>query len=355
MRVVVRSPHGVKQGIDFDRVHTELIGPALAAIGLPTDQSPDGGQANIVVADVSLDPQGVLSATGAYRVVSISASRPGSTSTGELSCSYNPGNPSAAVESLVTILREARSFVEEAEHASAECGIAHLRLLASEVRDFPWAKSALEVLSQRLAVCEKLRDAPTYKRAIVFTGHMVDAPTRPKARFPGDKETEASLAISNALGEFAEGEPAACVGIAGGASGGDILFHEACQNLGIPARLRLAMPAQSFAKRSVSPSGGDWMQRFTHLTGRLHSSTEVLCSGDDLPVWLQAKTGYNVWGRANLWMLEDAAASAPDVRLLALWNHARSDGPGGTGHFIEEVRRRGISTQVLDTRKLFGF
>ena len=44
-------------------------------------------------------------------------------------------------------------------------------------------------------------------------------------------------------------------GIAGGANGGDILFHEVCHELGIPTHLYLAMPSGLYVTKSVRKAG----------------------------------------------------------------------------------------------------
>jgi hypothetical protein len=63
-------------------------------------------------------------------------------------------------------------------------------------------------------------------------------------------------------------------GIAGGASGGDILFHEICAELGIPTRLLLALPRDPFIEESVAPAKGDWTKRFDRLA-LSHGSIEA--------------------------------------------------------------------------------
>jgi hypothetical protein len=197
--------------------------------------------------------------------------------------------------------------------------------------------------------------APRFHRAIVFTGHMIDAPDRPKPRFPPDKETVAGKAIRDALAALANREPERCIGFAGGASGGDLLFHEACQSLGIESRLRLAMPVDAFIEHSVAPADADWEQRFHKLVARQKDTLKILNASDPLPAWVTPKEDLNVWARTNIWLLQEALSSgAPEVHLLALWNGDAGDGPGGTGHLIELARQQGVSTDILDTKKLFG-
>ena len=64
-------------------------------------------------------------------------------------------------------------------------------------------------------------------RTILFTGHRIDEPGRVLPRFPADKAPLVRAAIRAALErERALGRP--LVGLAGAASGGDIMFHEVC-------------------------------------------------------------------------------------------------------------------------------
>jgi hypothetical protein len=196
---------------------------------------------------------------------------------------------------------------------------------------------------------------PRFERAIVFTGHMVDRPDRRTPRFPPNKEPEARAAIRTALADLAGEDPASCVGFAGGASGGDLLFHEVCRELGIPSHLRLAVPVGPFIARSVAPADAGWEQRFHAVAKRPQDTVEILSPSEQLPSWLTKKVDYNIWGRANVWLLEEALASgAPEVHLLALWNGEAGDGPGGTGHLIELARQEGVSTHILDTKAVFG-
>src|SRR5215208_176678 len=66
---------------------------------------------------------------------------------------------------------------------------------------------------------------------LLFTGHRIDSPRRKKPRFPADKEGAARLAIKNVVEKELARVGGEVIGIAGGASGGDILFHEVCTDL----------------------------------------------------------------------------------------------------------------------------
>lgn len=193
---------------------------------------------------------------------------------------------------------------------------------------------------------------------ILFTGHMIDAPERDpaKRRFPPDKEPKAREAVRVALSEVLAGAGGAAVGIAGGASGGDILFHEVCEELGIPTRLYLALPPEEYIRESVQPAGDDWERRFRRLYERKKRRGEV-AEADDLPARPHGEE-YSVWQLVNFWMLSDALALADERRaqlaVVALWDGQGGDGPGGTEDMIEQARGRGARVHILPTGDLFG-
>ncbi|MGH8587954.1 MAG: tetratricopeptide repeat-containing protein, partial [Gammaproteobacteria bacterium] len=147
-------------------------------------------------------------------------------------------------------------------------------------------------------------------RVLLFTGHRVDDPGRKTPRFPADKESVARQAIKDAVEkEIAEAGEIA-FGIAGGASGGDILFHEVCAESGIPTKLYLALRWDQFVKASVQSGGPLWIERFRRLRERL--GERVLAESEELPRWLQEKPNYSIWQRDNLWMLYNALAAGGD-------------------------------------------
>jgi hypothetical protein len=183
----------------------------------------------------------------------------------------------------------------------------------------------------------------------------VDKPGRPKPRFPPDKAGVAATAIEDKLRDLMMGRPEVCLGFSGGASGGDLLFHEACERLRIPSRLRLTLPPGPFIAQSVAPAQGDWIARFHAVESRSRETAKILGSSEELPGWLVRKDGYNVWARTNVWLLEEAMASgAREVHLVALWNGEEGDGIGGTKHLIDLASEQGVIIHVLDTKKLFG-
>jgi hypothetical protein len=213
----------------------------------------------------------------------------------------------------------------------------------------------------------KKEEEASRKRVLIFTGHMIDEPKREKARFPAEKEDVARRLIKEAIEAEMKAGDGVSFGIAGGASGGDILFHEVCFELGIPTKLYLALQSGLYVSASVSKAGPNWVERFRQLHARLskQGSVRVLSELEDkpedekeyLPAWLRSKPDYNIWQRNNLWMLHNALAAGGDdaVTLIALWDREPTgDGPGGTSDLVQKVERRGAKAVIIDTKKEFG-
>lgn len=212
--------------------------------------------------------------------------------------------------------------------------------------------------------------APERQRVLVFAGHMIDAPDRKNSRFPADKEQLAREKINEAVVKEMNNGAGVLCGYAGAASGGDILFQEVCAELSIPTRLYLAIPPEKYLNSSVSKAGPGWVDRFWSIYNKHKNANQlrVLSEVDDaksdedyLPVWLRSKDNYSIWQRNNLWMLFNAVAEAcdektgaPNLTLIALWDGAGGDGPGGTGDLVEKVRNLGARDAIINTKELFG-
>lgn len=204
-------------------------------------------------------------------------------------------------------------------------------------------RAALDVVNFR----ETKTQEPPQTRILLFTGHRIDAPTRPKPRFPADKAQAARLAILDAVASEVQ-LSAGCEirGISGGASGGDILFQEVLKELKIPSEIYLALPPQLYVAESVEAAGPEWVERFYKLYGAL--PTRILAESKELPRWLRKKKDYGVWQRSNLWMLHNAPVRRKvNVTLIALWDGKGGDGPGGTEDMVRQARQRGAKVIIL--------
>jgi hypothetical protein len=210
------------------------------------------------------------------------------------------------------------------------------------------AQAALDNVSP---LTQRAKKQETPSRALLFTGHRIDPPNRSTPRFPAAKEKQAREMILAAVSREKEKAKGNLFGISGGASGGDILFQEVCEELNIPSQMYLVLPKNEYIKASVADAGPDWVERFNRLYDKV--KPKILSDSDRLPRWLRAKKNYNIWQRSNLWMFHNALCLSQDhLTLIALWNGATGDGPGGTEDMVERAQDRGATFIHLDARKL---
>ncbi|WP_263373024.1 hypothetical protein [Granulicella aggregans] len=192
-----------------------------------------------------------------------------------------------------------------------------------------------------------------FEHAVLFTGHMIDAPVRETERFPARAEAAARAALEESVAALLTRQEKV-VGIAGGASGGDILFHEVCGAFGFPTLLRLALPVEEYIAASVAPAGNEWVRRFRALLTRLEpGAIAVLDDSVKLPESLTGGAKLNIWQRTNLWMVDETLRLAPRRTLLALWDGKVGDGPGGTEHLVELAPGFGIEVAPIIWTRTF--
>ena len=173
---------------------------------------------------------------------------------------------------------------------------------------------------------------------------MIDAPRRKQPRFPAYKEGSVQREIEKYLAEEVKHSNHELTGIAGGACGGDILFHELCISFKIPSEIYLALPIEEFKKESVSFAGLEWEERFERLI-------------NERPIYILSATSddkkSNVWERANIWMLNSALKNGGEnMTLLALWDGKAGDGGGGTEHMINVAREQNATVRIIEIDKL---
>ena len=182
---------------------------------------------------------------------------------------------------------------------------------------------------------------------LLFTGHMIDKKDRATPRFPESIEPSVRAAIKEAVQSQKDKYGDRLKAIAGGACGGDILFHEVCAELGVEAELYLVLPREQFIVESVDFAGNKWVDRFDDLFQKLPK--QILSNTKDLPKWLQSKLDYTIWERNNLWMLNSAlVCGGINMTMIAVWDGQGGDGAGGTEHMVQAAKSRGAKTIVLD-------
>lgn len=186
------------------------------------------------------------------------------------------------------------------------------------------------------------KSEPRFKKVVVFSGHMIDAPDRVEKglgeRFPPRKEPEVRGRIAQRLETWAVG--AGDLAICGGARGADILFAELCADRGAEVWLFVALPEAEFLEESVRLPDSDWEQRYFDLRDR--DGVKVFFQDERLK---SPAKGASVFARNNLWMINTARVEANEPKNLygvLVWDEKPTgDGPGGTSDFATRVKRLG--------------
>ncbi|MDK1388852.1 hypothetical protein QN224_25970 [Sinorhizobium sp. 8-89] len=202
-----------------------------------------------------------------------------------------------------------------------------MQLLGSRKLKFVILRVHCGVLNILLVSCRS-RIGAAMAVSILFTGHMIDQPARPKARFPSELETAAAARIATAIAPYATSEKGSVMGFASSAQGGDILFHEQCRAVQIPTTIVLPFAPEIFVQTSVSGiPGSDWERRFWDLW---NTTSEARREIMNLP---QSEDAYSA---CNVHLLERAQQHGA-VHLIALWDGQQGDGPGGTADLVDRA------------------
>jgi tetratricopeptide (TPR) repeat protein len=213
------------------------------------------------------------------------------------------------------------------------------------------ATKALEIFASPAPAKEPVQPPA---RVILFTGHMIDPPGATPPRFPDSMRAKARQAILNKVQQELTRTEGKVVAIASAASGGDLLFHDVCEELDIEHRLLLPLAPDRFRTESVSPAGRFWEDQFDRLL-RKFPAPPYLSNSDDLPIWLSMKTDYSTWQRANLWLLQEAIAlESKNLTLIALWDGAKTEGIGGTYHMRVTAQECGAALVTIYTTDLLS-
>src|SRR5262249_56782534 len=103
----------------------------------------------------------------------------------------------------------------------------------------------------------------TAPRAVLVSGHMIDAPNRAQPRFPQRLASVVADRIGSAFDAW--GVAAGTTLICGGARGADVLAAEAALARGGQVIVCLALDPDAFEAASVALPGTDWSERYRRL------------------------------------------------------------------------------------------
>lgn len=223
---------------------------------------------------------------------------------------------------------------------------AQLQLLKDLAFQVENVDAGLAVFDRALQKLTRPEDKWQPQRVLLFSGHLIDAPSRPTPRFPAAKEPVAAQKIAEALQKLGAGPED--LALTQGACGGDLLFTEACQQRGVKVQWLQPFDEPTFIQKSVVCHSETWRERY--LKAKANLTTNIRSAPDSLG---SPPKGVDPYERCNLWLLYTALSyGISKVQFICFWDGGGGDGPGGTAHMYEEVKKRTGQVTWIDTRSL---
>jgi tetratricopeptide (TPR) repeat protein len=181
---------------------------------------------------------------------------------------------------------------------------------------------------------------------IIFSGHMIDASDRLRARFPTALVPAVAKEIKERLNRCD-----AQIGISSAACGSDLLFIEAMIERGAEIHVVLPWRKEQFLRTSVAINDDpNWTQKFDHLLDEVTSVTYL--SQQSAP---GGNLGYVYCSDCmNGMALYRAETIGSDVTPIAVWDGKKGDGLGGTSSFVHFWRSRQHRVEIIDLSAISG-
>ncbi|MBC8737653.1 hypothetical protein F6X40_12675 [Paraburkholderia sp. UCT31] len=184
------------------------------------------------------------------------------------------------------------------------------------------------------------------RHVMLFSGHMIDGPSRHEKRFPDEMKDRARKAIGEALDKLGAGR--GDLALCEGACGGDLLFAQAALERNMDLELRLPFDEKLFLEKSVGFAGQTWRDMYVNVKKDLR--TCVYCMPDSLGPTPESDNQYE---RVNRWQIYSAyALGRQAVHVIALWDGRESEKRGGTAHLVSAASQRFESITIVDTQRL---
>ncbi len=207
-------------------------------------------------------------------------------------------------------------------------------------------EAGLAVFDRALQKLTTPEDKWQPRQVFLFSGHLIDAPSRPTPRFPAAKEPVAAQKIAEALQKLGAGPED--LALTQGACGGDLLFTEVCLQRGVKVQWLQPFDEPTFIQKSVVCHNETWRERY--LTAKAKLTTNIRSAPGSLG---SPPKGVDPYERCNLWLLYTALSyGISKVQFICLWDGGGGDGPGGTAHMYEEVKKRTGQVVWIDPRSL---
>lgn len=183
-----------------------------------------------------------------------------------------------------------------------------------------------------------------YRLALIFAGHMVDLPGRLEPRYPQAMTRFVDDVIKARLAAISDRAGGSLLGLSSAARGADLLFLDACRDLGLDTRIVLPEAPEDFVRHSVAGvPESDWVDKFYELWN---------AHGEDEREVLKVANDANRYEACNARLVEAAREAGETIELLTFWNGRDGDGPGGTASLVSRVAHAGGTVERLEAERL---
>ncbi|TVQ04676.1 MAG: SLATT domain-containing protein [Balneolaceae bacterium] len=185
------------------------------------------------------------------------------------------------------------------------------------------------------------------KNVLLFTGHLVDGANRLKKRFAGKSVSQVRSLMKVYLDEEYRLQPPK-VAVCSLGAGGDIIFADEVLKKGTPLVIFLPFDKERFKAESVSYPK-DLNSDETDVWGE--EFERILSLAESVIYSEESGNSENPFERCNNSMADyalDAANGDKDfVSVFALLRPEEQKLKGGTAHFVEELKKKGIPVQMI--------
>jgi class 3 adenylate cyclase/tetratricopeptide (TPR) repeat protein len=240
---------------------------------------------------------------------------------------------------IIATLGEAFILLGKQEQAQKYYGIAR-RIAGKNYSSIASTRRQLKLLSRYTEVDDSVLATLEIPPVLAFSGHMLDAPTRKKPRFPVGSVEPVKQQIEAVLAKLEAG-----ISYSSAACGSDVLFLECMQARGGETNVILPFDREDFYDTSVTFAGEQWIRRVDRVldrASRVYHANQGHYGGDDL---LFSYANTMIMGKAIL----RSRLLETEAHLIAVWDGNRNGATGGTSDFVAIWESLGIPVTAVSS------
>jgi class 3 adenylate cyclase len=240
---------------------------------------------------------------------------------------------------IIATLGEAFILLGKQEQAQKYYRLAR-KIAGKNYSSIASTRRQLKLLSGYTDVEESVLATLEIPPVCAFSGHMLDAPTRKKPRFPAGSVEAVKRRIETLLNRIDGG-----ISYSSAACGADAIFLECMQSRGGETNVILPFDREDFFETSVNFAGQQWIRRVSTVldrASRVSQANQGPYGGDDL---LFAYANTMIMGKAIL----RSRLLETETHLITVWDGKRNGATGGTSDFVKIWESLGMPITAISS------